>query len=131
VNNSVVNEDSVMNYNKWVQGIASREFNAQKVFLRDILGKTNETQQYPNNVVNNNVLPYPLANLIPSLGTVISNLSIALNLVKNSNSYPLFREDSNNTKNLQDALKNLEDASNSINKAVNNLDNLKITVKIN
>jgi len=131
VNNSVVNEDSVMNYNKWVQGIASREFNAQKVFLRDILGKTNETQQYPNNVVNNNVLPYPLANLIPSLGTVISNLSIALNLVKNSNSYPLFREDSNNTKNFQDALKNLEDASNSINKAVNNLDNLKITVKIN
>ena len=131
MNNSVVNEDSVMNYNKWVQGIASREFNAQKVFLRDILGKTNETQQYPNNVVNNNVLPYPLANLIPSLGTVISNLSIALNLVKNSNSYPLFREDSNNTKNFQDALKNLEDASNSINKAVNNLDNLKITVKIN
>lgn len=119
-----------MNYNKWVQGIASREFNAQKVFLRDILGKSNETQQYPNNVVGNNVLPYPLTGLVPTLGTVISNLSIALNLAKNSASYPLFKED-NNSQFIQEAVKNLEDASKSINKAVNNLDNLKITVKIN
>ena len=130
MNNTVVNEDSVMNYNKWVQGIASREFNAQKVFLRDILGKSNETQQYPNNVVSNNVLPYPLTGLVPTLGTVISNLSIALNLAKNSAAYPLFKED-NNSQFIQEAVKNLEDASKSINKAVNNLDNLKITVKIN
>jgi len=129
VNNTVINEDSVMNYNKWVQGIASREFNAQKVFLRDLLGRPNESDQYPNKVVNNNALPYPLPNLIPSLGTVIANLSIALSLVKNSNSFPIFSED-NNAQNLQEALKSLEDASKSITKAVNSLDNLKITVNI-
>jgi len=130
VNNAPLKEDTVMNYNKCVQGIASREFNAQKVFLRDILGKSNETQQYPNNVVGNNVLPYPLTGLVPTLGTVISNLSTALNLAKNSASYPLFKEDKN-SQFIQEAVKNLEDASKSINKAVNNLDNLKITVKIN
>lgn len=130
MNNVILNEEDVMNYNKWVQGIASREFSSKKVFIKDLLGKPDEGGQYPNQVINNNIIPYPLNNLIPTLGTVITNLGISLNLTRSSLNNPVLKEGEENTANIHEAIKNLEEASKYITKAVNNLDNLKIAIKM-
>lgn len=130
MNNVILHEDDVMNYNKWVSGVASREFSSKKVYIKDLLGKTTNNDQYPNVVVDNNVIPYPLNDLIPALGTVISCLDTSLSLTKSSLNNPVLKEEASNVQNIHEALNNLEEAAKYITKAVNNLDNIKIAIKI-
>jgi len=129
VANVPIKEDSTMNYNKWVQGIAAREFSSQRVFLRDILGKSNENDQYPNNVVDNKVLPYPLNNLIPSIGNTIFNLNNSLTLLKSCEQNPICSS-KDNIDYVNAARADLSEAYKFVKSAIKSLDNLKITVKI-
>jgi len=131
VENTVLKEDNVMDYNKWVQGIASREFSSKKVFLRDLLGKPHEGEQYPNAIHNNNVLPYPLEELVKSIGNIVSNIDTSLKLLITANENPILKSDPHNVKRIQDAEAALKNAAKLITNTVNNLDNLKITIKIN
>jgi len=126
VANLTISEDSTMNYNKWVQGIAAREFSSQRVFLKDILGKTAENDQYPNNVIDNKILPYPLGNLIPCIGNTLFNLTNALSLLKVSNQNPLC-DDKPNVGYVDAARSELNEAYKFIKRAIKHLDNISIT----
>lgn len=127
--NLPIKEDTTMNYNKWVQGIAAREFSAQRVFLRDILGKSNENDQYPNNVVDSKVLPYPLNNLVPSIGNVIFNLNNSLTLLRSSEQNPICSS-KENIGYINAAIADLTEAYKFVKSTIKRLDNLRITVKI-
>lgn len=63
--------EDVMNFNKWVSGIASREQNPQHVTLKDLFNKT--TEQHPNDAVADKPLPYPLPNVIEQIGNLYVN----------------------------------------------------------
>jgi len=45
---TAVFEDTTMAYNRWVQGIASRDLNAVPTSLGKLLGLSGENDQYPN-----------------------------------------------------------------------------------
>ena len=58
--------EEVMNFNKWVSGIASRELASQKVTLKDLFDKG--VNQSLNSAKVDKVLPYPLPNVIEQIG---------------------------------------------------------------
>jgi hypothetical protein len=63
--------EEIMNYNKWVSGIASRELATQQVTLKDLFDKT--VDQFPNNAQADKVLPYPINGVIQQLGDLYIN----------------------------------------------------------
>ena len=72
----VLFEDTVMGYNKWVQGLASREFNAQRLKFKDLFSTNHDlTSQSPNDAKAGNVLPFPLPNIVSTLGDLSTNMS--------------------------------------------------------
>lgn len=90
-----VSEDTnVMNYNKWVKGIASREFGSTKVFMNDLYDNQRE-QQYPDKAKSQNVLPYPMSNLVPAIGNALVSLQSSVSIIKSILNNPLVKSEAN------------------------------------
>jgi hypothetical protein len=87
----VLFEDTVSYYNKWVAGQASREFSAQRTKFKDLF--SNITDQSPNNSKADNALAYPLPNIVPVLGDLMTNHSNCANIFKTALNNPLIKED--------------------------------------
>jgi hypothetical protein len=45
---NLISEDATLNYNKWVKGIADREFSAQKLMVNDIFNNDKNDQSVNN-----------------------------------------------------------------------------------
>jgi len=84
--------EDVMNFNKWVSGIASREFNPQHITLKDLFNKT--TDQHPNDATPDKPLPYPLPNVIEQLGNLYVNAYNAKVLFDNALNNPVVQQNS-------------------------------------
>lgn len=123
----VSEEGSVMNYNKWVKGVADREFNAQKLMVNDIF-KSKDNNQSPDTVRRHqNALPYPLVSLVTSLGNSIVGLQNSLNIVETLKHNPLLRKEGNNAL-IEQSFKNLHAAAELIQKAAKCVDNIQISL---
>ena len=123
----VSEEGSVMNYNKWVKGIADREFSAQKLMVNDLFnGK--DGNQSPNTVrKHQNALPFPLGSLVSSLGNTIVGLQNSLSIVESLKNNPLVRKEGNDVL-INQSLKDLHDAAQLIQKAAKCVDNIQISI---
>lgn len=123
----VSEEGSVMNYNKWVKGIADREFSAQKLMVNDLFnGK--DGNQSPNTVrKHQNALPFPLGSLVFSLGNSIVGLQNSLSIVESLKNNPLVRKEGNDVL-INQSLKDLHDAAQLIQKAAKCVDNIQISI---
>jgi hypothetical protein len=89
----VLFEDASMYYNKWVQGIASGELASQKIGLKDILKQNEEhLDQSPNIPQHNTAMPYPIPNAVSVLGDLITTLSNALNLFRQTLKNPVLEK---------------------------------------
>lgn len=87
----VLFEDTVSYYNKWVSGQASREFSAQRTKFKDLFG--NISDQSPNNSKADDLLAYPLPNVVPVLGDLMTNHSNCVNMFKTALNNPNIKED--------------------------------------
>lgn len=84
-------EDVTKYYNKWVQGIASRELASQRIGIDEILDKNNEhTKQSPNDAEAEPVMIYPIPNAVSILGEIIMSTSNALALFRQALQNPAF-----------------------------------------
>ncbi len=85
-------EDTVSHYNKWVQGIASRDLASQKIGFKDIVRK-NETHldQNPNLSKAEPTMPHPIPNAVSVLGDLITQTSNAINLFRQSLRNPVLQ----------------------------------------
>jgi len=89
----VLFEDATSYYNKWVQGIASRDLNGQKVGIKDILKQNDEhLDQNPNFAKAGNEMPYPIPNAVSVLGELIVFTSNSLNLFRLSLKNPALKD---------------------------------------
>jgi len=82
--------EEVMQFNKWVSGIASRELGSQRVTLRDLFDRS--VNQSPNDVKTDIVLPYPLPSVIEQLGELYLNAENSKNLFKKSLRNPVIQK---------------------------------------
>jgi hypothetical protein len=122
-----VSEDgSVMNYNKWVKGIANREFNAQKMMVNDLFNNKNQDQN-PNAKQHNNVLPFPLSNLVSTLGNAIVNLQNSLNIMGSLKNNPLVKKESNSV-HIEQSIKDITSAAELVYKAAKSVDNIESSI---
>lgn len=75
---NLLSEDNTMMYNRWVQGIASRDLNGQNVTLSD-LKQTADNQNYTTSDVGSprinlpDTLPFPLDSLYNDLAGFVTN----------------------------------------------------------
>lgn len=88
----VLFEDTVSYYNKWVAGQAGREFNAQRTKFKDLFGNISSDQS-PNNSKADNALPYPLPNVVPILGDLMTSHSNCLNMFTTALNNPNIKKD--------------------------------------
>lgn len=82
--------EEIMQYNKWVSGIASRELGSERVTLRDLFNKS--VNQYPNDVKADKVMPYPIPSIIEQLGDLYINACNANNMFKTALNNPVVKE---------------------------------------
>ena len=82
--------EEIMQYNKWVSGIASRELASQRVTLKDLFDKT--TDQSPNNAKADKPLPYPLPSVIEQLGDLYINACNSQMLFKQALENPVVKK---------------------------------------
>ena len=75
--------EEILNYNKWVSGIASRELASQRVTLKDLFNNP-YIDQNPNDSVADPVMPFPLQPVIEQIGNLYINACNAKELFKNS-----------------------------------------------
>jgi hypothetical protein len=93
VKKSVLFEDTVNYYNKWVKGIASREFSTQNLKLKELLNKDTEyMDQHPNLSQADQQLPFPLDNSIAILGDLAINVTNALTLYRQALKNPVVKK---------------------------------------
>jgi len=126
VKNIVSEDGSVMNYNKWVKGIANREFNAQKMMVNDLFNNKNQDQN-PNAKQHNNVLPFPLSNLVSTLGNAIVNLQNSLNIMGSLKNNPLVKKESNSV-HIEQSIKDITSAAELVYKAAKSVDNIESSI---
>lgn len=81
-----------MGYNKWVSGMASREFSSQRLKFKDLVSKGTDVDQSPNNAKAGNTLPYPLGSAVPILGDLLLGTTNALRDFKTAQSNPLVKD---------------------------------------
>jgi hypothetical protein len=109
VKKKVLFEDTVNYYNKWVQGLATREFNAQRLKFKDLFNSTPDTTtQSPNNAKAGNTLPYPLPNIVPILGDLTTNTSNAIRDFKIALQSPVVKKNVKAQKEIADIISCLE-----------------------
>ena len=90
---SVLFEDAVNYYNRWVSVIASRDFSTKNFKLKEILNKDTEfADQHPNLSQADQQLPYPMDNSIAILGNLAINVSNALTLYRQALKNPALQE---------------------------------------
>lgn len=90
---SVLFEDTVNYYNKWVKGIATRDHATQNIKLKELLDKDTEYQdQHPNLSQADQQLPYPLDNSVAVLGSLAINVSNALTLYRQALKNPALKD---------------------------------------
>lgn len=119
----LVSEDGqTLNYNKWVKGIADREFGSQKFVVNDLFSKNKD--QSVNTRSNQNILPYPLSNLVPSLGNALISLQNSISIIKNLKNNPLLKKESNSV-HIEQSLNKLIEAAKNIQDAANSVDNIQ------
>jgi hypothetical protein len=93
VKKTVLFEDTVNYYNKWVKGIASREFSTQNLKLKELLNKDTEyMDQHPNLSQADQQLPFPLDNSIAILGDLAINVTNALTLYRQALKNPVVKK---------------------------------------
>jgi hypothetical protein len=92
VKKKILFEDATMGYNKWVSGMASREFSSQRLRFKDLVNKGMDVDQSPNDAKANNVLPYPLNSTVPILGDLLINTTNALKGFKLAQENPLVKD---------------------------------------
>ena len=125
---NIVSEDgSVMNYNKWVKGIANREFNAQKMMVNDLFNSKNQDQNPNAKQQHNNVLPFPLSNLVSTLGNAIVNLQNSLNIMGSLKNNPLVKKESNSV-HIEQSIKDITSAAELVYKAAKSVDNIESSI---
>lgn len=87
-------EDTISLYNKWVQGLAAREFNAQRLKFKDLFSTNHDlTTQGPNEAKAGNTLPYPLQNAVSILGDLTTNMSNAISAFTQAIKNPVIERD--------------------------------------
>lgn len=87
-------EDATKYYNKWVSGIASREFATQRARFKDIIGKNADyTDQSPNTAKADPVMPYPIPNAVAALGEIVTGTSSALAMFRAALKNPAIKDD--------------------------------------
>lgn len=116
-----------MNYNKWVKGIANREFNAQKMMVNDLFNGKNQDQSPNAKQRHNNVLPFPLNNLVSTLGNAIINLQNSLNIMGSLKNNPLVKKESN-TVHIEQSIKDITSAAELVYKAAKGVDNIESSI---
>ena len=99
--------EDVMNYNKWISGIASRDLNAQKVTLKDLFDRTN-TSQHPNYTKASIPMPYPLPNVIEQLGELYINATNSITIFKIALENPLIQKNKEAHLKVVEVLKKLQ-----------------------
>lgn len=110
VKKKVLFEDVTMQYNKWVSGVAAREFSAQRLKFKDLVNQHFDTDQSPNTVNVGKVLPYQLANAANVLSMLFDNVTNAIGEFKNALEAPLVKEDEKITKEVEQTIHHLENA---------------------
>ena len=98
--------EEIMQYNKWVSGIASRELGSQRVTLKDLFDKS--VNQYPNDVKADKVLPYPIPSIIEQLGDLYINACNAKNMFKTALNNPVVKENEDAKNTVIDVTKRLD-----------------------
>lgn len=98
-----------MAYNKWVSGQAAREFNSQRLKFNDILSNTpGLTKQNPNDSKADNVLPYPLPNIVSILGDLTTDTTNTIRDFKIALKSPALTKNTKAQKELIAIIKHLE-----------------------
>jgi hypothetical protein len=126
VKNLIQEDDSTLNYNKWVKGIADKEFGSQRVAVNSLFKNTEDDQQ-PNSKKHQNTLPFPLPNLISALGNAIVNLSNSISLIETLKSNPIVKHKDNNV-HIEESIKNLKNAAEMIQIAAKSVDNITSSI---
>jgi len=87
VRKKLVFED-ILNYNKWVSGIASRELASQRVSLKDLFSNP-YIDQNPNDAKADPVMPFPLQNVTQQIGDLYINACNTKEMFKSSLENPV------------------------------------------
>jgi len=106
VRKKVLFED-ILNYNKWVSGIASRELASQRVTLRDLFNK-NYVDQHPNDTQADPVLPFPLQSVIEQIGDLYINACNSRKLFKDSLNNPVISKNQSARDTVKDVISKLD-----------------------
>lgn len=85
-------EDATMGYNKWVSGMAAREFSSQRLRFKDLVNKGMDVDQSPNDAKASNVIPYPLGSTVSILGDLLLLTTNALRDFKAAQDNPLIKD---------------------------------------
>jgi hypothetical protein len=116
VKKKVLFEDTVSYYNKWVSGLASREFNAQRLKFKDLFSTNHDlTDQSPNDAKAGNVLPFPLPNIVSTLGDLTTNMSNSISAFSEALKHPNVKDDLKARKEIEIILTALKKAQHEIN----------------
>ena len=82
----VIFEDATMAYNRWTQGIASREFAAGKVTLFDLFDKYNK--QFPNDAKDHTYIPPTLTTSVDLIGNILNSNSNFRDKIRQTHNLP-------------------------------------------
>ncbi len=109
-------EDATMYYNKWVQGIAGKEFGTQRLNFKDIVNANKDHEsQSPNTVKAGNSMPYPLPNTVSIFGDLIIHTSNALTMFKSSLKNPVVKNNKQTEKEIVEIINTLKRSLNELN----------------
>lgn len=82
-----------MYYNKWVQGIAGKEFGTQRLDFKDIVNANKDHEsQSPNVTKAGNNMPYPLPSTVSVFGDLIIHTSNALTMFRTALKNPAIKK---------------------------------------
>lgn len=105
-----------MYYNKWVQGIAGKEFGTQRLKFKDIVNANQDHEsQSPNTAKADNVIPYPLPNTVSIFGDLIIHTSNALTMFKSSLKNPAIKKNKQMEEEIMEIIDTLKKSLNELN----------------
>ena len=102
--NKLLFEDATMYYNRWVSGIASREFNAQRLKFKDLVNRGFDVSQSPNDAKADPVLPHEVANAANLLGNVYADTVNAIKAFENAQKNEIVKRDKIATQEIEEIL---------------------------